>query len=247
MLGPLEVGPNPVAQPKRILVVDNTPETLQIVSRILDKAGFEVWRSISGQEALNIIERSGRPHLAIVDIIMPGMDGFEFCQRVRAGGELPIIMLTAVSQVDLVTRALEQFADDVITKPFSAGVLVARVQRVLRRVDNFDYARDPVVRVDEYLRVDFAGRQVIVGDCPVSLTPTEVRLLHLLLNSGGRVVPLHSLMGHLWPSESATEERLRYHVSCLRRKIEPAPARPRYILTVPGTGYSFFSDRRAGS
>ncbi|MEW5985721.1 MAG: response regulator transcription factor [Chloroflexota bacterium] len=245
MLGPLEVGPHPVAQPKRILVVDNAQEMLQMVSQILDKAGFEVWRSTSGQEALNVIERNGRPHLAIVDIIMPGMDGFEFCQRVRAGGELPIIMLTALNQVDLVTRALEQFADDVITKPFSPGVLVARVQRVLRRVDNFDYARDPVVRVDEYLRVDFAGRQALVGNALVSLTPTEVRLLHILLQSGGRVVTLPALLGHLWPSEAATEERLRYHVSCLRRKIEPAPARPRYILTVPGRGYSFYNGRVA--
>ncbi|MEW5989503.1 MAG: response regulator transcription factor [Chloroflexota bacterium] len=232
---------NAPSEVQRILVVDDNPQTLTLVERILEKVGFEVWCASSGPEALNCIERRGLPHLAIVDFLMPGMNGFELCQRLHEFSELPIVMLTAIAEEENVVVALEHFAEDYIVKPFSPGELVARVERVLRRLGDYHYTRDPMARVDKHLAVDFPGRQAIVDGQPVPLTPTETKLLFILMRNGGRIVPIESLLSRLWPLEPAQEDRLRVHVSRLRRKIEPQPASPNYILSERGTGYSFHS------
>jgi DNA-binding response OmpR family regulator len=224
---------------QRVLVVDDDPAILQLVGDKLERAGYEVCGAASGQQALEVIERRGLPHLAIVDINMPGMDGFEFAQRVQQFTDLPIIMLTAVDEEETVIRGIEHYAEDYVIKPFSPRELVARVKRVLRRIGDFRYALDPVMQVDERLGVDFAQQSAIIDGRAVSLTPTESKLLYILMRNAGRIVSTEFLLRRLWPLEEVFEDTLRVHVYRVRQKIEADPAQPRYIVTERGLGYSF--------
>jgi DNA-binding response OmpR family regulator len=233
-----------IDRPYRILVVDDDPDILRLVRDKLDRVGFEVLTSTSGQEALGLIQRRGLPHLAIVDLMMPGMDGFEFCQTVQGYSDLPVIMLTAIDEEETVIRGIQYFAEDYVTKPFSPRELVARVERVLRRIGDFGYALDPVIQVDDYLAVDFARQQAIVDGGAVSLTPTESKLLYILMRNAGRAVSTDFILRRLWPLDEVFEDTLRVHVHRLRQKIEPISAQPQYVVTERGRGYSFPTKRR---
>ena len=228
---------------QRILVVDDDPAILRLVGDKLDRAGFEVWTAATGQQALDLISRQGLPHLAIVDIMMPGMDGFEFCRTVQRYSDLPVIMLTAVDEEETVIRGIQLFAEDYMTKPFSPRELVARVRRVLRRIGDFAYALDPVMQVDGRLAVDFAHQQAVVDGQPVVLTPTETKLFYILMRNAGRTVTTDFLLRRLWPLDDVFEDVLRVHVHRLRQKIEPVPGRPRYVVTERGLGYRFVARR----
>ena len=229
--------------PQRILVVDDDPAILHLVRDKLDIAGFEVFTASSGQQAMDVIARRGLPHLAIVDIYMPGMDGFEFCQTVQQFTDLPVIMLTAVDEEETIIRGIEYFAEDYVTKPFSPRELVARVQRVLRRFGDFAYTLDPVTQVDDRLAVDFAHQRAIVDGQSVSLTPTETKLLYILMRNAGRTVTTNFLLRRLWPLEEVFEDTLRVHVHRLRQKIEVISNQPRYLITERGIGYRFVAQR----
>ena len=224
---------------ERILVIDDDPVILRLVSDKLDWAGFEVFTAASGQQALQQIDRRGLPHLAIVDINMPGMDGFEFCRTVQAYSDLPVIMLTAVDEEETIIRGIEQFAEDYITKPFSPRELVARVQRVLRRVGDFAYTLEPVTEIDSRLAIDFSHQQAIVEGEPIALTPTETKLLYILMRNAGRTVTHGFLLGRLWPREEVFEDALRVHIHRLRKKLQGSAAQPSYITTDRGVGYRF--------
>ncbi len=226
---------------QRILVVDDDPVVLRLVRDKLEGAGFEVWTAMSGQQALDLLEIRGLPHLAIIDINMPGMDGFEFCQTVQSYSDLPVIMLTAVDEEETVIRGIEHYAEDYITKPFSPRELVARVQRVLRRIGDFAYALESVIKVDERLAVDFGHQQVIVEDHPVALTPTEAKLLYILMRNSGRIVTTDFLLRRLWPLEQVYEDTLRVHIHRLRSKIQGGQREPQYIATERGLGYRFLA------
>lgn len=224
----------------RILVVDDSALILRMVSDTLNEAGFEVSTAFSGEEALEVISRFGLPHLALVDINMPpGMDGFEFCEAVHEYSDLPVIMLTAIDHEETIVQAIEQYAEDYITKPFNSGELVARVRRVLRRIGDFTYTLDPVTQVDEYLSIDFPSRKVIINGKSTSLTPTEAKLLYILMRSAGRTVSTSFLLRRLWPLERVNEERLRVYVHRLRRKLEDQSLPLEYIASERGIGYSF--------
>lgn len=230
---------HPAIGQQRILLVDDDPGIRRLVKLELEHAGLEVFTAASGQEALRVVARHGLPHLAIVDILMPGMDGIEFCEALRQLGDVPVIMLTAVSEEQTVVRAIERCAEDYITKPFRPRELLARVQRVLRRIGDFAYALDSPIQVDERLSVDFAHRQVIVNGRAVALTPTEARLLHILMRNAGQTVTNEFLLSRLWPLEEVFVDTLRVHVRRLREKIEADPNRPTYIVTERGLGYRF--------
>jgi DNA-binding response OmpR family regulator len=230
---------DPSTYTQRVLVVDDDPSILRLVGDKLDRAGFEVWTADSGEQALDLIERRGLPHLAVVDISMPGIDGFEFCRTVQEHSDMPAIMLTALDEEETVIRGLEHHAEDYVTKPFSPRELLARVQRVLRRMGDFAYTLEPVTRVDDHLAVDFVHRRAIIDGQPVSLTPTETKILYILMRNGGRIVTNGFLLRRLWPLDEVFEDTLRVHVYRLRRKIEPTPAQPRYVVTERGVGYRF--------
>jgi DNA-binding response OmpR family regulator len=172
-----------------------------------------------------------------VDINMPGMSGFEFCQTVQRFCDLPVILLTAIQEEETVIRGIEHYAEDYVTKPFSPRELVARVRRVLRRAGDLNL--EPVIQVDDRLAVDYAHQQVTVDGQTVSLSPTETKLLYLLMRGAGRTVTTGFLLRRLWPLEEVYEDALRVHVYRLRQKIEPVPSHPRYIVTERGLGYQF--------
>lgn len=224
---------------KTILAIDDNLYTLRIVEHALKQAEFEVLTAPSGEEGLELFTEHGLPHLAIVDIHMPpGMSGFEFCRSIHQFSDLPVIMLTAVNEENTVIEGLEKHAEDYIVKPFNPGELVARVQRVLQRMGDFAYKLDPLMRVDDHLVVDFPRRQAIVDGEPVSLTPTETKLLYVLMRDAGNTVKTDFILRRLWPLEPAYEDRLHVHMHRLRRKIE-GDTEPQYILSERGTGYIF--------
>lgn len=230
-------------QQKTVLAVDDNLYTLRIVQQALETSDFKVLTATSGEEALKIIGRSGLPHLAVVDLHMPpGMSGFEFCRSVHQYSDIPIIMLTAVNEEATVVEGLEQHAEDYIVKPFNPGELVARVRRVLRRMGDFAYTLAPETRVDQRLTIDFPNRKAIVHGKRISLTPTETKLLYILMRNAGHTVTTEFILRRLWPLEPAYEDRLHVHMHRLRRKIEDKKDKSvRYIVSERGAGYIFQS------
>jgi len=228
-------------QTQTILVVDDSPFILEAVKITLAENGYAVLTAVSGEEALDIIRRNGLPHLALIDLNMPGMDGFELCARILDFSDLPIIMLTAIDDEETVVHGLEHFAEDYVVKPFRAGELIARVRRVLRRIGDFAYTLAPLVEVDENLQVDFPNRRAFVCQEAVTLTPTESKLLYILMRNAGRTVTNNFLLRRVWPQDEAYEDRLHTHIYRLRRKIEKSPKEPYYIVSEWGTGYTFLA------
>ncbi len=225
-----------------VLIVDDSPYIVQAVEHTLRPAGFEVRTALSGEEALINVKRYGLPHLALIDLNMPGIDGFQLAEAIHEFSDLPIIMLTAIDDENTVVHGLENFAEDYIVKPFRAAELVARIKRVLRRMGDFAYRLDPLVRIDDKLQVDFPNRQAVVGDITVQLTPTETKLLYILIRNAGRTVTNDFLLRRVWPDDDAYEDRLHTHIYRLRRKIEEFPKKPYYIVSEWGTGYTFASN-----
>jgi len=224
---------------KRILAVDDSDETLQVVRLTLERAGFEVVTAHSGKVALQMVKRSGLPHLAIVDLNMPVMDGFQFCKKLDEFSDVPVIMLTAVGEEDKVVEGINLYAEDYVIKPFRPQELVARINRVLRRIGDFAYTLDPVVRVDDHLSVDFPNRKATVADQEISLTPTETKILFILMRNAGKTVTTDFLLKRIWPLDDAFEDRLHVHVHRLRRKLEVDHSKPYYVVSKRGTGYIF--------
>jgi DNA-binding response OmpR family regulator len=213
---------------RRILAVEDDADLLRLITRELTSAGFEVWPSPSAERAFEM-----------VDILLPGMDGLGFCKKVQEWSDLPVVLLTSVDEEETVVGALQSYAEDYIVKPFNPREMVARVERVLRRIGDFGYCLQPIVPVDERLAVDFGQQRALVEDRPVSLTSTETKLLYVLMRNAGRVVETTFLLRRLWPVDEVFEDTLRVHIHRLRGKIEPVPSRPRYIVTERGAGYRF--------
>lgn len=228
---------------KTVLAIDDNLYTLRIVQQALEQSDFKVLTATSGEEALKLISRLGLPHLAVVDLHMPpGMSGFEFCRSVHQYSDIPIIMLTAVNEESTVVEGLEQHAEDYIVKPFNPGELVARVRRVLRRMGDFAYTLSPETAVDKRLTIDFPNRKAIVNGKRISLTPTETKLLYILMRNAGHTVTTEFILRRLWPMEPAYEDRLHVHMHRLRRKIEDKKDKSvRYITSERGAGYIFQS------
>ncbi len=224
---------------RRILTVEDDPDLLRLIARELTAAGFEVWPAASAERALELVGERGLPHLAVVDILLPGLDGLELCRRLQEWSDLPVVLLTSVDAEETVVAAIQSFAEDYIVKPFKPREMVARVERVLRRIGDFAYCLQPVVPIDEHLAVDFAHQRAQVAGRQVSLTSTETKLLYVLIRNAGRVVETAFLLRRLWPVDEVFEDTLRVHIHRLRAKIEPTPSRPRYIVTERGAGYRF--------
>lgn len=229
----------------RILVVDDSLSILEIVRTNLTAHGFHVMTAESGEQALAIMENEGLPHLGLFDINMPmGMDGLELCEKVLQFSDLPIIMLTAVEESTTVVEAIDRYAEDYMTKPVKAGELLARVRRVLRTIGRFAYPLAQFVNVDDRLSVNFAKLTAVVRGEEVSLTPTEAKLLYILMRQKGKVVSTDFILRRLWPADTdfADEDRLRVYVHRLRNKIEQKKSGIRYIYSKRRKGYSFLPE-----
>lgn len=223
-----------------ILVVDDEAKIVKLARDYLERNGFRVDSAGDGTTALAAARRD-RPDLIVLDLNLPGMDGLDVCRALRRESNVPIIMLTArVEEMDRLI-GLELGADDYISKPFSPRELVARVRAVLRRVQSSD-APDLVLRAGD-LEIDEAGRQVTRGGAAVELTRIEFNLLAILARHPGQVLSREQLMDRLYGvSHDGYDRSIDAHVKNLRRKLEPDPSEPRYIVTVYGIGYKLVGD-----
>jgi two-component system KDP operon response regulator KdpE len=221
---------------ERILVCDDDPQILRALRLVLRGAGFEVLTSATAEEALDRAAVGG-PHAAIIDLMLPDRPGIEVCKELRSWSELPIIVLSAVTDEQAKVQALRSGADDYVTKPFAPGELVARVQAVLRRAGRA--AAEPTIEADG-LMIDLAAHTVSLGGDEVHLTPLEFALLRALAVNRGLLMTHRKLLTEVWGPEYAdATPLLRTHIANLRRKLANGAERPRYIRTDSGIGYRF--------
>ncbi len=223
----------------KVMVVEDDTNISKLISDYLSAHGFDVTAFPDGPDAIKYIKQSGLPHIALIDLGLPTMHGFELSSKLKAMGDVPIIFITANSDTDTIVQGLKRYADDFIVKPFDLRELEARVQTVLSRMPSLDYASQPIAHIDDNLSIDFAHNRITVNGKPFSLTPTESILLHVLLRNAGRVVENRLLIARVWPSEDVYEDTLRVHMHRLRRKLESDSHHPHYIRTERGIGYVF--------
>jgi two-component system, OmpR family, KDP operon response regulator KdpE len=218
----------------RVLVVDDERAIRRFLRASLNAQGYVVYEATNGGEAINAVI-SDRPDVLLLDLGLPDMDGVEVTRQLREWSQVPIIILSVREQEGDKIAALDAGADDYLTKPFGIGELTARMRVVMRRTMKGEDG--PVLTVED-LRVDLAHRQVTLAQKELTLTPTEYDLLRILIQHAGKVLTHHQLLRQVWGSAYERETHLlRVNISNLRRKIEPDPARPHYILTEPGVGY----------
>lgn len=222
-----------------ILVVDDEPRMVRFVKMNLDLEGYFTLEANNGVQAIEKT-RDFNPDLVLLDVEMPGLDGFETLKRIRQISEAPVIMLTVRSDEDDKIKGLDLGADDYITKPFSPRELSSRIRAVLRRAESTRSLDKQMIRIDDRLQFDLQRRDVIVDGERVNLRPTEYRLLYHLVQNAGWVVPHETLLTKVWGPEYVDDNHLlRLYITYLRKKIEPDLDNPRYIFTERGLGYRF--------
>ncbi len=223
----------------RILVVDDDPAIRRALAAELATSGYEALEAADGAEGFRLFEGT-EPDLVLTDLAMPVADGFDLVRRVRRAGATPIVVLSVRgSEADKV-RALDLGADDFVVKPFSVQELLARVRAQLRR-----HGDETTRGVLEFpgLSIDRERRRVVSGGHEVKLTPTELAILELLATQAGKPVTIRQIIGRVWHGAPGTSpDAVRVHVGSLRKKIEPDPARPRYVVTEPWVGYRFVAE-----
>jgi len=229
---------------RKVLIVDDEPRMIRFIRLNLEHDGYDVIEGHDGQSALDKL-RDDLPDLILLDVMMPGLDGFETLEMMRDVSSVPVIMLTAKGDVEDRVRGLELGADDYISKPFSPAELSSRVKAVLRRTEMPGETLHEPIEVDERLKIDFDRREIWVERDLVKLRPTEYRLLYHLVKNAGWVVPHEQLLAKVWGYEYRDETHyLRLYINYLRQKLEEDPSNPRYILTERGVGYRFIDYRR---
>jgi len=222
----------------RILVVDDEPQIGRLLTTSLGARGYEVAVASDGQAALELAA-SWRPDLILLDLGLPIIAGLDVCRQLRAWSQVPIIVLTVRGAEQDKVAALDLGADDYLTKPFGTAELLARIRVALRHAAHLSVTAEPVRQFGD-LRIDLARRLVVVRGQEVHLTPREYDLLRVLATQAGKVLTHRLLLRAVWGGAYEQDvATLRVFVTQLRRKIEPDPARPNYILTEPGIGYRF--------
>ncbi len=220
-----------------ILVVDDEPKIVKLTRDFLEKDGFKVISAADGVTALQMVRRE-KPDLVVLDLMLPGMDGWEVCRALRRESDVPVIMLTARSEEGDQVVGLELGADDYISKPFSPRTLVARVRALLRRTQG--RMKPPVMIRSAGLEIDLQGHRVEVDGNQVHLTPNEFKLLAALARHPGQLFSREQLVDHLHGDLFNSFDRsIDSHIKNLRRKLETDPSNPRFIETVYGEGYRF--------
>lgn len=227
-----------MTRPAQILLVDDEVSIQRAMAPLLRSRGYGVMVVGTGHEALDAFERE-RPDLVVLDLGLPDMDGSEVCRQMRERGDTPILVLSARGSEKDKVAALDQGADDYVTKPFGADELLARVRAALRRSLGREAARyGRLTRGD--LTIDFDRRRVLCGQVEIRLTPREFELLTLLVTHAGRVLTHRTILKAIWGTHGVEQpEHLRVLIGQLRKKIEPDPTHPRYLLTEPWVGYRF--------
>jgi two-component system KDP operon response regulator KdpE len=220
----------------RILVVEDDERIRSSMRLALEGEGYDVNDAASGEEALDLFAEAPTD-VALIDLMLPGMDGFECCRALRRQSAVPIIIVTARADTHDVVAGLEAGADDYVTKPFGMDELLARLRAAVRRAS--PAPDEPVISTPDFT-VDLAAKRVTRHNADVRLTPTEWQLLEILVRNRGRLITQKQLLQDVWgPAYGSESNYLRVYVAQLRRKLEPEPSRPRYLLTEPGMGYRF--------
>src|SRR5215510_10164598 len=223
---------------QRIMVVDDEPQIGRVLRRSLSARGYEVQVAINGEEGLNVFN-TWSPDLVITDLSMPHMGGIELCRRIRAISRVPIIVLSVKGEERTKVEALDNGADDYITKPFGIDELLARVRATLRRIPANLEAQVKTILTGDF-QIDLEARTVIVRNEEVHLTPKEYELLVYLIQHPNKVLTHRILLGAIWGGDYVEQtEYLRVFIGQLRKKIEPDHTKPRYIITEPWIGYRF--------
>jgi two-component system KDP operon response regulator KdpE len=226
-------------QKQRILIADDEPQITRVLRTSLTTRGYDVRVAADGESALDTFN-DWHPDLVVTDLAMPTMDGLELCRRLRVASQVPIIVLSVKGEEKTKVEALDAGADDFITKPFSMEELLARVRATLRRAPAPSEGMDSTVLEAGDFRVDVETRKVVVLGKEIHLTPKEFELLAHLMRHAGKVLTHRKLLTAIWGvNYSEQTEYLRVFIGQLRKKIEPDPASPRYILTEPWIGYRF--------
>ena len=226
--------------PVRILVVDDEPNILATLAPLLRAQGYDVFTSMNGRSALETVDRE-KPDLIVLDLGLPDLDGVEVCRRIRDSVHVPIVVLSARGNESDKVRALDAGADDYVTKPFGAEELLARIRAALRRSDAPPPLSESIVRGT--LVIDRERFRVLRDGEELRLTPKEFELLTYLAQHAGRVLTHRAILRAIWgPNAVDQPEHLRVLIGALRKKIEPNPSTPKYILTEPWIGYRFADD-----
>ena len=228
----------------RVLVVDDEPQFLRALATNLRGAGYEVETAATAAEALSAAALHP-PDAVVLDLLLPDGNGRDVCRELRTWSDAPIVVVSAVGDENEKIAALDAGADDYVTKPFGMDELLARLRAAVRRASP---APDEPVVVTPAFTVDLAAKRVTAAGRDVRLTPTEWQLLEILVRHSGRLVSQRQLLAEVWGPQYETEGNyLRVYLAHLRRKLEPDPARPRYLLTEPGMGYRFTASPAAGA
>ena len=228
---------------KKILLIDDDTSLLQLAGVLFKREGAEIATAFDGFDGIAKLF-TFRPDLVILDVMMPGMDGFEICRRIRQVSDTPLIILTALSREEEMLLGLEAGADDFLSKPFNAEVLLARARTVLRRTqghNNNNVNNDTSLKYDDgYLCVDIERHEVLVKGKRIKLSPLEFRLLVFLARNGGKLLPFERIISNVWGDEyKGNVSYIHVYISRLRKKIELDAKDPKYILSVHGIGYIF--------
>jgi DNA-binding response OmpR family regulator len=224
---------------KKVLIIDDDNELLQLVSMIFKKSGAQV---VTASDGLDGVSRffTHHPDLIILDVMMPGHNGFEVCERIRQVSNAPLIMLTALNQEQEMLQGLEVGADDFLSKPFHPDILLARARTVLRRTQGSNGETASFNYNDGYLSIDIDKHEVLIHTKRVKLTPIEFRLLAYLARNGGKLLTFEKILANVWGDEyQGNLDHVHVYISHLRRKIEQDTKNPRYILTIHRLGYIF--------
>ncbi len=228
---------------KTILVIDDEPQMCRLVSTIFHQEGARVISAVTAEEGLEQF-RTQAPHLVILDIMLPGEDGRDVCRAIRESSDVPVILLTALSQGDEIVRGLDVGADDYVTKPFDRQVLLARSRAVMRRAEAQSRRLDSLIFDDGYLMVDFGNRQIIVDGDTVRLSATEYDLLRYLMRNPGRVCTFAEILENVWGKEYRySDEYVHVYIWHLRRKLERNPKNPVYLISEHSVGYRFAGEQ----
>lgn len=224
---------------KTILVVDDDHEVCEVVKRVLESAGALVHAAYDGERALKeLYDR--RPDLVLLDIMMPGLDGFEVLKRIRQLSDVPVVMLTVRDSHEDIARSLNSGADDHVTKPFHVDELLARVRAVLRRAESQDQKKTASVYEDDYLYINLPTRQILVAGIPVRLTATEFDLLAFLVRNAGQICTFEQILNNVWGAgHNRSAQNVYTFIYQLRLKLEKDPHEAVYLIGAPGIGYTF--------
>lgn len=223
----------------KVLIIDDDDGLLHLAGILFKKIGAQILKACNGLEGMSQLY-SQRPDLVILDVMMPGMNGFEVCERIRQVSNVPIIMLTALNHEKEMLRGLEAGADDFLSKPFNADILLARARAVLRRSENKSTEGPEFLYINGHLTINVQRHEVSLQGKRIKLTPVEFRLLVFLARNAGKVLTFEQIVSSVWGTEyMGSTDYVHVYISHLRKKLEENTRSPRYILTLHGVGYIF--------